>query len=247
MANTTQPLNLTFPKRVGGPAVRADVGELIHRVIDSVAPELDLSENTLEVHFTNDRNLSSPAHLSTPWKVVHQTQQGGYVDAEAASTLGVGLSGNLPHMKVNLQGVKAADYDGLTPHTANHIIHETLHYIQYATGVMSGKQTLKGYGRRAVRRIITTWNHGPAMALNHAIMAAAGRNLTTDASTSDESTDYDRSSVAYAEMPWELQAWRGAYLLGRAMGFPACETARTDYKDFMKKRAARLSRRFRRR
>ncbi len=237
MANTT--LTLTFPKRVGGSAVRADVADLIHRVIDSVAPEADLNGLTLEVHFTNDRNTHRPAHLATSMKVLNDTRQGRYVDIEAITTLGVGYDGTHPHMKVNLQGVKAADYDGLTAYTANHIIHETLHYLQTALGVMSSTQTIKGYGRRVSRCTTTTWNHGPAFALNHAIRTAAGRNLTADALTSDESTTYNRGSLTYAQMPWEHQAWRGAFILGRALGFPPCENTRATHRRFMKKAGRR--------
>lgn len=235
MANTTRTPTLTFPKRVGGPAVKADVADLIHRVIDSVAPEIDLSDLTLEVHFTNDRNLHKPASLQACMKVLHEERQGHWVNIEAVSTLGVGYDGAHPVMKVNLQGVKAADYDGLTPYTANHVIHETLHYLQTALGVMSSTQTVKGYGRRAQRRTTTTWNHGPAFALNHAIRAAAGRAMMTEPFTSDESTTYDRRSLTYAQMPWELQAWRGALILGRALGYRACDETKAATRRFMKK------------
>jgi hypothetical protein len=142
-------------------------------------------------------------------------------------------------MKVNLQGVKAADYDGLTPYTANHVIHETLHYLQTALGVMSSTQTVKGYGRSVSRRTTTTWNHGPAFALNHAIRTAAGRNMMNEPQESDESTTYDRRSITYDEMPWEHQAWRGAYILGRALGFAPCEETRATYRRFMKKAGRR--------
>lgn len=232
----TQLLTLTFPKRVGGSAVRADVSDLIHRVIGAVAADLDLSENTLEVHFTNDRNLHKPAHLMTSMKVLHDERQGGYVNIEAVSTLGVGFDGAHPQMKINLQGVKAADYDGLTAYTANHIIHETLHYLQTALGVMSSTQTIKGYGRRVNRRTTTTWNHGPAFALNHAIRTAAGRNMMSEPQESDEVTTLDRASLTYGQMRWEHQAWRGAYILGRALGFPPCSKVTETYRAFLKRK-----------
>jgi hypothetical protein len=237
MANTP---NLTFPKRVGGPAVKADVADLINRTIETLAPQVDFSQWTLEVHFTNDRNAGA-AHFSAKVKETSRTQQGSRVELEGVSTLEASASGAHPHIRINLQGVKAADYDGLKPYTANHIIHEVIHYIQYAMGALEDRTSQTFIGRTVLRNDLTTWNHGPAMALSHAIRKAAGRAIMSEPLTSDESTTYG-SSTPYHRQPWERQAWRGAHVLMRSFGFERCYRTVQAYEGFKARGAPRVAR-----
>lgn len=237
MANTP---NLTFPKRVGGPAVKADVADLINRTIETLAPQVDFSAWTLEVHFTNDRNAGA-AHLSVKVQETSRTEQGRYITAEGVSTLDQTKAGAWPHIRINLQGVKAADYDGLKPYTANHIIHEVIHYIQFAMGAMEDRVSAYTMGRSVSRTITTTWNHGPAMALSHAIRKAAGRAIMSEPLTSDESTTYG-SSTPYHRQPWERQAWRGAYVLMRSFGFERCSRTVQAYEGFKARGYRRVAR-----
>ena len=241
MANTTRSPTITFPKRVGGPAVKADVADLIHRVFEALTPEtVDCSDRTLEVHFTNDRNASA-AHLSVKMVETSRTEQGSRIEAEGQSTLDQNKKGEWPHIRINLQGVKAADYDGLKPYTVNHIIHEMIHYVQYATGAMSDSVSVWVIGRHSGRTLETHWNHGPAMALNHAIRTAAGRAVMSEPFTSDETTTYGRSTP-YHRQPWERQAWRGAHVLMRAFGFERCHRTRSAYEGFKARGRRRVPR-----
>ena len=241
MANTTRTPTLTFPKRVGGPAVKADVADLIHRVFEALTPEtVDCSDRTLEVHFTNDRNASA-AHLSVKMVETSRTEQGRRIEVEGQSTLDQNKKGEWPHIRINLQGVKAADYDGLKPYTVNHIIHEVIHYIQYAVCAMSDSMNAWTNGHGVMRHHQTTWNHGPAMALSHAIRKAAGRAVMSEPFTSDEMTTYGRSTP-YHRQPWERQAWRGAYVLMRAFGFERCHRTRSAYEGFKARGRRRVPR-----
>jgi len=239
MANNPTP-TLTFPKRVGGPAVKADVAALITRVFETLAPSLDSTGRTLEVHFTNDRNAGA-AHLSVKVQETSRTTQGRSIQAEGESTLDQTKNGEWPHIRINLQGVKAADYDGLKPYTVNHIIHEVIHYIQYATGAM--KDTVSAYtlGRSVVRNQSTVWNHGPAMALSHAIRTAAGRAIMSEPLTSEESTSYG-TSTPYHRQPWERQAWRAAHILMRSFGVERCSRTVQAYEGFKARAARRVAR-----
>ena len=239
MANTPTP-TLTFPKRVGGPAVKADVAELITRVFETLAPSLDSKDRTLEVHFTNDRNAGA-AHLSVKTKETSRTFQGRSVQIEGESTLGLSTDGKWPHIRINLQGVKAADYDGLKPYTVNHIIHEVIHYIQYATGAMKDTVSAYTFGYSVSRTFETVWNHGPAMALSHAIRTAAGRAIINEPFTSEETTTYG-SSTPYHRQPWEPQAWRAASLLMRSFGVERCSRTVRAYEGFKARGARRVAR-----
>jgi len=219
MANNPTP-TLTFPKRVGGPAVKADVADLITRVFETLAPSLDSTGRTLEVHFTNDKNAGA-AHLSVKVQETSRTTQGRSIQAEGESTLDQNKHGEWPHIRINLQGVKAADYTGLQPYTVNHIIHEVIHYIQYATGAMKDTVSAYTFGRSVSRTVQTVWNHGPAMALSHAIRTAAGQAWVSEPFTSEETTTYG-SSTPYHKQPWERQAWRAAHILMRSFGVERC-------------------------
>ena len=225
-------LTLTFTKRVGSKAVKNEAADLIGRMCDTLAFDYDFTGQTLEVQFTNDKHRNSAQYSSGLKEIAHSRDSRGRLTMAHIETT---VTEARPVLKSNLNG----DSNALNNRSANHLMHEFIHHLQYALGV----------NHTVVKRTLQAgvvfkdgghyWNPVAGRELSRRMRSAGGRGFLAEAS--EDFTGWNTGgdlvkhalSVSYGKDPSERQAWRGASHLARWAGFENDADVKADLRAFL--------------
>lgn len=211
-------LALTFTKRVGSKAVKNEAADLINRMCETLAFDYDFTGQTLEVRFTNDRNTHRAEYAAGLNETARSTDSYGRCTMLAVEST---CTDATPVLSCNLQG----DSSALKNTSANHLMHEFIHHLQYALGVNRTVVKKTAQAGMVFKDGGHFWNPVLARELSRRMRSAGGRGFLAEASedfagwnTGGDLVEHSLS-VAYGRDPSERQAWRGASHLARWAGF----------------------------
>tara|TARA_R110001592_G_scaffold70015_3_gene214716 strand:+ start:4862 stop:5605 length:744 start_codon:yes stop_codon:yes gene_type:complete len=211
-------LILTFTKRVGSKTVKNEAADLIGRMCDTLAFDYDFNGQALEVRFTNDRNTGAAEYSAGLKETARSTDSYGRVTMMAVEST---CTEATPVLRCNLQG----DSNALNNRSANHLMHEFIHHLQYALGVNRTVVKKTAQAGMVFKDGGHTWDATLGRELSRRMRSAGGRGFLAEAS--EDFTGWNTTGdlvnhalgVAYGKDPSERQAWRGASHLARWAGF----------------------------
>jgi len=218
--NHPNPPQITFPKKVGNSEVKAEITDMMTRVLQVLAPNMDFSEYTLPVVLTRASRSTQSAD--------------GTVGAHLQKLTVNKYETDLDRVEMNLKIAKTdgtrdnAGFDSLEMVIA----HEMVHYVQFMTKCLY--TTAEVFGRRVT--YFTHWNASQAKNIqNNVMMAVSGMDFGVEymplleaylgcdkTRTSKRRTDYE----AYLAQPHETQAFRLTPLIMNACGWYSADAVR---------------------
>jgi len=225
-------LTLTFTKRVGSKAVKNEAADLIGRMCDTLAFDYDFNGQALEVRFTNDRNTGSAEYSAGLKETARSMDSFGRVNMVAVEST---CTDATPVLRCNLQGETSA----LMNTSANHLMHEFIHHLQYALGVNRTAVKKTSQAGMVFKDGGHFWNPVAARELSRRMRSAGGRGFLAEAS--EDFTGWNTGgdlvhyalSVSYGKDPSERQAWRGASHLARWAGFENDATVKVSLRAYL--------------
>lgn len=206
---------IVFVKQVGETPLKTKVARIIGQTLDVLAHDLDMSGNTLEVVLTRANTGRTRGHLRTSATILNPKVELGTME-----------------LMLNLGPMRNMKDEGDLIKT---LMHETIHYVQYQSGVLTGEWC---------GAWVNTWNLTRATELSR--RAQGNRSFITEArpitpQAGDRIETIKRapkrgttSYEQYLLMPHERQAWTQVLGLAHQLypqAVEACrESARTAYK-----------------
>ena len=244
MATNPQARNLPlirFPKRVGQAPVKNFVRSVIETtIIDLVRDDVDLTDITLDVVLTRANTGRTSGSLASSWELpsnIRNLRKGDTVQTD------------LTHFRLMLNLGPSADNHKSDGDLIKTLMHETIHFVQYVTGIMT--VTGQWFGGRSLTPT-RTWNVTAGYELNyrargdcdtsffgraHSLYAREPRSLTHREGDRVEtiarrprSTRTDRTYAQYLAQPHERQAWMQVLPLARRHYPQAVESCRKSYR-----------------
>ena len=235
MATNPQARNLPlirFPKRVGQAPIKNFERSVIETtIIDLVRDDVDLTDITLDVILTRANTGRTNGSLGTWFKMpsdISNLRKGDTVQTD------------LTRFRLMLNLGPSADNHKNDADLIKTLMHETIHFVQYVTGILTATAQWFG-GRNLVKSY--TWNLTAGYELNY--RARGGRcfvarePLTLTHQESDRvetiarrprSTRTDRTYAQYLAQPHERQAWTQVLPLARRHYPQAVEACRKSYR-----------------
>ena len=235
MATNPQARNLPqirFPKRVGQAPIKNFVRSVIETtIIDLVRDDVDLTDITLDVVLTRANTGRTSGSLASSWKLpsnIRNLRKGDTVPTD------------LTHFRLMLNLGPSADNHKSDADLIKTLMHETIHFVQYVTGIMT--VTGQWFGGRSLTPT-RTWNLTAGYELNYrarggvCFVAREPRPLTQQEGDRVEkmarrprSTRTDRTYAQYLAQPHERQAWTQVLPLARRHYPQAVEACRKSYR-----------------
>ena len=235
MATNPQARNLPlirFPKRVGQAPIKNFVRSVIETtIIDLVRDDVDLTDITLDVILTRANTGRTNGSLGTWFKMpsdISNLRKGDTVQTD------------LTRFRLMLNLGPSADNHKNDADLIKTLMHETIHFVQYVTGILTATAQWFG-GRNLVKSY--TWNLTAGYELNYrarggrCFVAREPRTLTHQESDRVEtiarrprSTRTDRTYAQYLAQPHERQAWTQVLPLARRHYPQAVEACRKSYR-----------------
>ena len=235
MATNPQARNLPlirFPKRVGQAPIKNFVRSVIETtIIDLVRDDVDLPDITLDVILTRANTGRTNGSLGTWFKMpsdISNLRKGDTVQTD------------LTRFRLMLNLGPSADNHKNDADLIKTLMHETIHFVQYVTGILTATAQWFG-GRNLVKSY--TWNLTAGYELNYrarggrCFVAREPRTLTHQESDRVEtiarrprSTRTDRTYAQYLAQPHERQAWTQVLPLARRHYPQAVEACRKSYR-----------------
>ena len=235
MATNPQARNLPlirFPKRVGQAPIKNFVRSVIETtIIDLVRDDVDLTDITLDVILTRANTGRTNGSLGTWFKMpsdISNLRKGDTVQTD------------LTRFRLMLNLGPSADNHKNDADLIKTLMHETIHFVQYVTGILTATAQWFG-GRNLVKSY--TWNLTAGYELNYrarggrCFVAREPRTLTHQESDRVEtiarrprSTRTDRTYAQYLAQPLERQAWTQVLPLARRHYPQAVEACRKSYR-----------------
>ena len=235
MAPNPQARNLPlirFPKRVGQAPIKNFVRSVIETtIIDLVRDDVDLTDITLDVILTRANTGRTNGSLGTWFKMpsdISNLRKGDTVQTD------------LTRFRLMLNLGPSADNHKNDADLIKTLMHETIHFVQYVTGILTATAQWFG-GRNLVKSY--TWNLTAGYELNYrarggrCFVAREPRTLTHQESDRVEtiarrprSTRTDRTYAQYLAQPHERQAWTQVLPLARRHYPQAVEACRKSYR-----------------
>ena len=235
MATNPQARNLPlirFPKRVGQAPIKNFVRSVIETtIIDLVRDDVDLTDITLDVILTRANTGRTNGSLGTWFKMpsdISNLRKGDTVQTD------------LTRFRLMLNLGPSADNHKNDADLIKTLMHETIHFVQYVTGILTATAQWFG-GRNLVKSY--TWNLTAGYELNYrarggrCFVAREPRTLTHQESDRVEtiarrprSTRTDRTYAQYLAQPHERQAWTQVLPLARRHYPQAIEACRKSYR-----------------
>ena len=235
MATNPQARNLPlirFPKRVGQAPIKNFVRSVIETtIIDLVRDDVDLTDITLDVILTRANTGRTNGSLGTWFKMpsdISNLRKGDTVQTD------------LTRFRLMLNLGPSADNHKNDADLIKTLMHETIHFVQYGTGILTATAQWFG-GRNLVKSY--TWNLTAGYELNYrarggrCFVAREPRTLTHQESDRVEtiarrprSTRTDRTYAQYLAQPHERQAWTQVLPLARRHYPQAIEACRKSYR-----------------
>ena len=235
MATNPQARNLPlirFPKRVGQAPIKNFVRSVIETtIIDLVRDDVDLTDITLDVILTRANTGRTNGSLGTWFKMpsdISNLRKGDTVQTD------------LTRFRLMLNLGPSADNHKNDADLIKTLMHETIHFVQYVTGILTATAQWFG-GRNLVKSY--TWNLTAGYELNYrarggrCFVAREPRTLTHQESDRVEtiarrprSTRTDRTYAQYLAQPHARQAWTQVLPLARRHYPQAVEACRKSYR-----------------
>ena len=235
MATNPQARNLPlirFPKRGGQAPIKNFVRSVIETtIIDLVRDDVDLTDITLDVILTRANTGRTNGSLGTWFKMpsdISNLRKGDTVQTD------------LTRFRLMLNLGPSADNHKNDAALIKTLMHETIHFVQYVTGILTATAQWFG-GRNLVKSY--TWNLTAGYELNYrarggrCFVAREPRTLTHQESDRVEtiarrprSTRTDRTYAQYLAQPHERQAWTQVLPLARRHYPQAGEACRKSYR-----------------
>ena len=235
MATNPQARNLPlirFPKRVGQAPIKNFVRSVIETtIIDLVRDDVDLTDITLDVILTRANTGRTNGSLGTWFKMpsdISNLRKGDTVQTD------------LTRFRLMLNLGPSADNHKNDADLIKTLMHETIHFVQYVTGILTATAQWFG-GRNLVKSY--TWNLTAGYELNYrarggrCFVAREPRTLTHQEGDRVEtiarrprSTRTDRTYAQYLAQPHERQAWTQVLPLARRHYPQAVEACRKSYR-----------------
>lgn len=240
MATNPQARNLPlirFPKRVGQAPIKNFVRSVIETtIIDLVRDDVDLTNITLDVILTRANTGRTSGSLGSDWKLPAQMKNLRRGDT---------LQTDLTYFRLMLNLGPSADNHKNDADLIKTLMHETIHFVQYVTGILT--VTGQWFGGRSLTPT-RTWNLTAGYELNY--RARGGREIfnfheprTLTHQEGDRvetiahrprSTRTARSYAQYLAQPHERQAWMQVLPLARRHYPQAVEACRKSYRTAVK-------------
>ena len=248
MANNPQARNLPqirFPKRVGQAPLKAFVQDVIETTIsDLVRDDVDLTDIRLDVILTRANTGRTNGSLGT-W----------YNTPSDMSNLRKGdiIQTDLTRFRLMLNLGPSANSHKNDADLIKTLMHETIHFVQYVTGILTS--TAQWYGGRNLVKT-RTWNVTAGYVLNYrargdcdtsffgssqSLFPRESRPLThregdrvETIARAPRSTRTDRTYAQYLAQPHERQAWTQVLPLARRHYPQAVEVCRKSYRTAVK-------------
>ena len=235
MATNPQARNLPlirFPKRVGQAPIKNFVRSVIETtIIDLVRDDVDLTDITLDVILTRANTGRTNGSLGTWFKMpsdISNLRKGDTVQTD------------LTRFRLMLNLGPSADNHKNDADLIKTLMHETIHFVQYVTGILTATAQWFG-GRNLVKSY--TWNLTAGYELNYrarggrCFVAREPRTLTHQEGDRVEtiarrprSTRTARTYAQYLAQPHERQAWTQVLPLARRHYPQAVEACRKSYR-----------------
>ena len=235
MATNPQARNLPlirFPKRVGQAPIKNFVRSVIETtIIDLVRDDVDLTDITLDVILTRANTGRTNGSLGTWFKMpsdISNLRKGDTVQTD------------LTRFRLMLNLGPSADNHKNDADLIKTLMHETIHFVQYVTGILTATAQWFG-GRNLVKSY--TWNLTAGYELNYrarggrCFVAREPRTLTHQEGDRVEtmarkprSTRTPRTYAQYLAQPHERQAWTQVLPLARRHYPQAVEACRKSYR-----------------
>ena len=244
MATNPQARNLPqirFPKRVGQAPIKDFVRSVIETtIIDLVRDDVDLTNITLDVILTRANTGRTHGSLGTWFNTpsdISNLRKGDTIQTD------------LTRFRLMLNLGPSADNHKDDADLIKTLMHETIHFVQYVTGILTATAQWFG-GRNLVKSY--TWNVTAGYVLNYrargdcdtsffgrasSLYAREPRSLTHREGDRVEtlarrprSTRTDRTYAQYLAQPHERQAWTQVLPLARRHYPQAVEVCRKSHR-----------------